>query len=185
MADLAFTPAQTQFIKLQQTIDRERIARLVEAQQQGKLSDADRAYYGQLIDDFIALVQLPDSARFAMQLLPAFKITVPALLDGMAFCALRDKSPEACVFAAFMLDQSLLQRDLSPLFHVVLEYGTPPLWVELVKKVNHAPAEAIVQKVYASDAAVQAYWEQAILDLPNADDLNASDLNADKVYNAH
>ena len=62
-----------------------------------------------------------------------------------------------------MIDQSLLQRDLTPLFHVVVEYGTPELWVELVKKVNGAPAEAIVEKVYQCDKAVQDYWEQHIL----------------------
>lgn len=41
-----------------------------------------------LITQFVALVKLPDSAHLAMQLLPAFKMTVPALLDGMAYLAL-------------------------------------------------------------------------------------------------
>ena len=98
-----------------------------------------------------------------MQVLPAFKITVPVLLDGMAYRALADKEPKSCLFACYMIDQSLLQRDLNPLFNVILELGTPELWVELVKKVNNAPADAIVAKVYASDKAVQDYWEEHIL----------------------
>ena len=122
-----------------------------------------KSYYENLITQFIELIKLPDSAHLAMQLLPEFKITVPALLDGMAYRAVADKNPKACVFAAYMIDQSLLQRDMTPLFNVIIEFGTPELWVELVKKVNNAPADRIVEKVYQCDKSVQTYWEQQIL----------------------
>ena len=160
---LSFSPTQSQFLSLQQAIDPTRIDKLVDDHQRGLLTDEDKQYYEALITQFVALVKLPDSAHLAMQLLPAFKMTVPALLDGMAYRAAADRNPKACLFAAYMIDQSLLQRDLTPLFHVVVEYGTPELWVELVKKVNGAPAEAIVEKVYQCDKAVQDYWEQHIL----------------------
>lgn len=160
---LQLSPAQSQFIQLQQAIDRERITKLVNDQQKGQLNQNDKDYYENLINQFIELVKLPDTAHLAMQLLPEFKITVPVLLDGMAYRAFADKNPKACLFSAFMLDQSLLQRDLTPLFDVVIELGTPDLWVELVKKVNNAPAERIVTKVYQSDKSVQTYWEQHIL----------------------
>lgn len=165
---LALSPTQRQFFQLQQMIDRERITLLVEAQQRGQLSQIDKAYYEELITHFVELVKLPDSAHLAMQLLPEFKITVPVLLDGMAYRALQDRNPKAAVFAAYMLDQSLLERDLTPLFQTVIEYGTPDLWVQLVKTVNHVPVEPIIKKVYASDKAVQEYWETHILDNPTA-----------------
>ena len=160
---LSFSPTQSQFLTLQQAIDKARIAQLVSDHQQGKLSPEDKAYYEDLITQFITLVKLPDSAHLAMQLLPEYKMTVPALLDGMAYRAVVDKNPKACLFAAYMIDQSLLQRDLTPLFNIIIELGTPELWVELVKKVNNAPAEPIVEKVYQCDKAVQDYWEQHIL----------------------
>lgn len=166
MTNLHFSDAQTQFLKLQQMIDTSRIDKLVESQQKGQLSADDKAYYEGLIDAFVALVKLPNTAHLAMQLLPYFKITVPVLLDGMAYRALADKEPKSCIFACYMIDQSLLQRDLSPLFDVVLEYGTPDLWVELVKKVNNTPTEKIIAKVYASDKNVQDYWESQILATP-------------------
>ncbi len=157
------SPAYQQFLQLQQAIDQQRIAFLVTEQQKGQLSQEDKRYYEGLISQFVELVKLPNSSNYAMQLLPAFKITVPVLLDGMAFSALNDKNPKACLFSAYMIDQSLLQRDLTPLFQVIIEVGTPDLWVQLVKTVNNAPAEAIVAKVYQSDKAVQSYWEQQIL----------------------
>lgn len=160
---LSFSPTQSQFLTLQQAINKDRITQLVSDHQQGKLSPDDKSYYESLITHFIALIKLPDSAHLAMQLLPEFKITVPALLDGMAYRAVADKNPKACVFAAYMIDQSLLQRDMTPLFNVIIEFGTPELWVELVKKVNNAPADRIVEKVYQCDKSVQAYWEQQIL----------------------
>lgn len=160
---LSFSPTQSQFLTLQQAIDKDRITQLVSDHQQGKLSPDDKSYYESLITQFIELIKLPDSAHLAMQLLPAFKITVPALLDGMAYRAVADKNPKACVFAAYMIDQSLLQRDMTPLFNVIIEFGTPELWVELVKKVNNAPADRIAQKVYQCDKSVQTYWEQQIL----------------------
>nr|WP_315043421.1 hypothetical protein [uncultured Moraxella sp.] len=160
---LTLSPAQQQFLKLNDLIDPVRIAKLVEDQQKKQLSSDDKAYYENLINEFIALVKLPNTAHLAMQVLPAFKITVPVLLDGMAYRALADKEPKSCLFACYMIDQSLLQRDLNPLFNVILELGTPELWVELVKKVNNAPADAIVAKVYASGKAVQDYWEEHIL----------------------
>lgn len=160
---LSFSPTQACFLELQQSIDRERIAQLVADQQQGRLSPADKTYYESLISQFVNLVKLPDSAHLAMQLLPEFKITVPVLLDGMAFRALQDKNAKAGVFAAYMIDQSLLERDMTPLFNMVLQEGTPELWVQLVKTVNNVPVEPIVAKVYASDKAVQDYWEQQIL----------------------
>lgn len=163
MTTLSFSDAQRQFIKLQQMIDPIRIEQLVESQQKGQLAVADKQYYEQLINEFVNLVKLPNTAHFAMQVLPAFKITVPVLLDGMAYRALSDKSPKCCLFACYMINQSLLQRDLSPLFAVILDYGTPDLWVELVKKVNHAPVEQIIAKVYACDKSVQDYWEAQIL----------------------
>lgn len=159
----SLSPTQAQFMALSQAINRPRIAQLVEAQQRGQLSPEDKAYYESLIDGFVALVKLPDSAHLAMQLLPEFKITVPVLLDGMAYRALQDRNAKAAVFAAYMLDQSLLQRDLTPLFNLVLDEGTPELWVQLVKTVNDVPVEPIIAKVYASDKAVQDYWEQQIL----------------------
>lgn len=161
---LSLSATQAQFIKLQQALDRERIATLVNDQQRGQLTPADKAYYEDLISQFVALVQLPNAAHLAMQLLPEFKITVPVLLDGMAYCALQDHNAKAAVFAAYMLDQSLLSRDLSPLFNLVINEGTPELWVQLVKTVNHVPVEPIIAKVYASDKSVQAYWEAQILD---------------------
>lgn len=161
---LSFSPTQTKFLDLQQAINRDRIAKLVDDQQRGELSHEDKQYYESLITKFIELVKLPESAHLAMQLLPEFKITVPVLLDGMAYRALKDRDPKAAVFAAYMIDQSLLQRDLTPLFNTVLEYGTPELWVQLVKTVNNVPVEPIVAKVYASDKAVQDYWESHILD---------------------
>lgn len=163
MTDLQLSSAQKQFIRLRQLIDKTRIANLVEAQQKGQLSAEDKLYYESLIDEFIALVKFPNTAHLAMQVLPEFKITVPVLLDSMAYRALADKEPKSCLFACYMIDQSLLQRDLSPLFSVILAYGTPDLWVELVKKVNNAPVEAIVAKVYACDKTVQDFWEDNIL----------------------
>lgn len=166
---MSLSPTQQQFIRLQQAIDRTRIAQLVEDQQRGQLSNDDKAYYEDLISQFVALVQLPDAAHLAMQLLPEFKLTVPVLLDGMAYRALQDKNAKAGVFAAYMIDQSLLQRDLTPLFNLVINHGTPQLWVQLVKTVNNVPVEPIIEKVYASDKAVQDYWESQIL----ADDKTA------------
>lgn len=163
MTDLQLSSARQQFIHLSQLIDKTRIANLVESQQQGKLTLDDKMYYEHLIDEFITLVKLPKTAHFAMQVLPEFKILVPALLDGMAYRALADKEPKSCLFACYMIDQSLLERDLSPLFEIILTYGTPDLWLELVKKVNHAPAELIVAKVYECDKAVQDFWENSIL----------------------
>ena len=160
---LSFSPTQSQFLTLQQAINKDRITQLVSDHQQGKLSPDDKSYYESLITQFVELIKLPDSAHLAMQLLPAFKITVPALLDGMAYRAVADKNPKACVFAAYMIDQSLLQRDMTPLFNVIIEFGTPELWVELVKKVNNPPADRIVEKVYQCDKSVQTYWEQQIL----------------------
>lgn len=160
---LSFSPTQSQFLHLQQAIDKDRIAKLVSDHQQGNLSVADKAYYEDLISQFIELVKLPESAHLAMQLLPEFKMTVPALLDGMAYRAILDKHPKACLFAAYMIDQSLLQRDLTPLFNIIIELGTPELWVELVNKVNNAPADQIVKKVYQCDKNVQQYWEEHIL----------------------
>ncbi|MFW2176794.1 MULTISPECIES: hypothetical protein [unclassified Moraxella] len=160
---LQFSEAQQHFLQLQQTIDRERITQLVESHQQGKLRAEDKSYYEDLISQFVALVKLPNTAHLAMQLLPEFKMTVPVLLDGMAYRALQDQDAKACVFACYMIDQSLLERDLTPLFNVVIEQGTPELWVELVKKVNHAPAERIVEKVYQCDKSVQDFWESQIL----------------------
>lgn len=168
---LNLTATQQQFIALQQAIDRERIINLVEAHQRGQLSASDKVYYEGLISDFMALIKLPNSAHLAMQVLPEFKMTVPALLDGMAYRALQDHDAKACIFAAFMIDQSLLVRDLTPLFNAVLNYGTPELWVQLIKTVNNVPVEPIIAKVYASDKAVQVYWESQILsdDMPNTD----------------
>ncbi len=83
--------------------------------------------------------------------------------SSKASSSIADKNPKACVFAAYMIDQSLLQRDMTPLFNVIIEFGTPELWVELVKKVNNAPADRIVEKVYQCDKSVQTYWEQQIL----------------------
>lgn len=157
------SPAYQQFQQLKQAINQERIAFLVAEQQKGQLSLEDKHYYENLINQFVELVKLPDASNYAMQLLPEFKMTVPVLLDGMAFSALNDKNPKACVFACYMIDQSLLQRDLTPLFQIVIELGTPDLWVQLVKTVNNAPAEMIVTKVYQSDKTVQDYWEQHIL----------------------
>ena len=62
-----------------------------------------------------------------------------------------------------MIDQSLLQRDMTPLFNVIIEFGTPELWVELVKKVNNAPADRIVEEVYRCVESVPSYCEQLIL----------------------
>lgn len=160
---LSLSATQTQFIQLQHAIDRERIANLVADHQRGQLSAADKAYYEDLIRQFVALVQLPDSAHLAMQILLEFKLTVPVLLDGMAYRALQDRNAKACLFAAYMLDQSLLTRDLTPLFNMVITEGTPELWVQLVKTVNEVPVEPIIAKVYASDKPVQAYWESQIL----------------------
>mgnify|MGYP000480495209 CR=1 FL=1 len=159
----SLSPTQLQFIQLQQAIDRPRIAKLVEDQQRGQLSPADKNYYEGLISQFVALVQLPNAAHLAMQVLPEFKLTVPVLLDGMAYRALQDHDAKACVFAAYMIDQSLLERDLTPLFNAVLNYGTPELWVQLIKTVNNVPVEPIIKKVYASDKSVQDYWESQIL----------------------
>ena len=162
-ATASLSPTQRQFIQLQQAIDPTRINKLVEDQQRGQLSQADKHYYEDLISQFVTLVKLPNSSHLAMQVLPAFKITVPVLLDGMAYRALQDHDAKACVFAAFMIDQSLLERDLTPLFNAVLNHGTPDLWVQLVKTVNNVPVEPIIEKVYASDKSVQTYWESQIL----------------------
>ena len=163
MTTINLSATQQQFVKLQQAIDRDRIAKLVDDQQKGQLSSADKQYYEQLINYFVELVKLDDSAHLAMQLLPEFKITVPVLLDGMAYRALQDHNPKAAIFAAYMIDQSLLQRDLTPLFNLVIAEGTPDLWVQLVKSVNDVPVEPIIAKVYASDKSVQDYWEAEIL----------------------
>ena len=74
---LSFSPTQSQFLTLQQAINKDRITQLVSDHQQGKLSSDDKSYYENLITQFIELIKLPDSAHLAMQLLPAFKITVP------------------------------------------------------------------------------------------------------------
>lgn len=139
------------------------IQALTLAHQQGKLTNSDKIYYESLITQFVQLANLPQTADLLMHLLPEYKITVPALLDAMAFRALKDKNAKACVFACFMLDQSLLERNLSPLYKVILDYGTPELWVQLIQNVNHVPVEDFIKKVYQSDKNVQEYWEKHIL----------------------
>ena len=56
------------------------------------------------------------------------------------------------------------------IFEYLNEKGIPTHFIkkldereQLVKKVNNAPADRIVEKVYQCDKSVQAYWEQQIL----------------------
>ena len=56
---LSFSPTQSQFLTLQQAINKDRITQLVSDQQQGKLSPDDKSYYENLYNDnYLRLTKL-------------------------------------------------------------------------------------------------------------------------------